>query len=604
MGKDYPTQARYGYPNLRAHNMIKLTRFLAISIPLLFAIPFFYAQSGNNHDKNDERIARWQTYRFGMFIHWGPVSLRGTEIGWSRGAGVPIEEYDTLYKRFNPTEFNADQWVSIAKAAGMKYIVLTSKHHDGFCLWDTKFTDYNIMNTPFKRDIVKELAAACKRHGIAFGLYYSIADWHHPDYPLGSPGGKTEKPYPNMDRYNEYVKSQLRELTRDYGPLLTFWFDGEWEQPWTYERGADLYKFVRDLQPDILVNNRVGKAREGIAGTSSQTDKNPGDYDTPEQQVGRFTKDRPWESCITICEQWAWKPNDDMKSLKRCLQTLIQCASGDGNLLLNVGPMPTGEIEPRQVARLKEMGAWLSKYGSTIYGTHGGPFKPGKWGASTYRDNKIYLHVFAMPGSGLELPGIQKKIVSIKNLTGGTVKLTQTKDRNIISVSHKNLQPISTIIELTLDGNADEINPVDISNRVRAERDGSLRCTAVEAEIIGSTARVQSVCEDIPDIGYWTDMSDSARWVVSVSKAGMYDVIAIVSCDSNSAGSKFSLRLDQQELFADVPTTKGWCDYTTVNVGRVTLNKTGDETITIVPTAKPGVAVMNLREVVLKPLNR
>src|SRR6478752_6454191 len=135
-------------------------------------------------------ITKWQDARFGMFIHWGPVSLKGTEIGWSRGAQVPVEEYDNLYKQFNPTKFNADEWVAIAKAAGMKYIVLTAKHHDGFCLWDTKQTDYNIMNTPFHRDVVKELSAACKKAGIAFGTYYSTCDWHHPDFPLTSPGGK------------------------------------------------------------------------------------------------------------------------------------------------------------------------------------------------------------------------------------------------------------------------------------------------------------------------------------------------------------------------------------------------------------------------------
>ena len=140
-----------------------------------------------------EAIERWQDMRFGMFIHWGPVSLKGTEIGWSRGSQIPIAEYDSLYKQFNPTQFNADQWVAIAKSAGMKYIVLTTKHHDGFCLWDTKLTDYNIMNTPFHRDVVKELAAACKKQGIAFGTYYSVCDWHHPDFPLTSPGGKTKR---------------------------------------------------------------------------------------------------------------------------------------------------------------------------------------------------------------------------------------------------------------------------------------------------------------------------------------------------------------------------------------------------------------------------
>jgi len=568
---------------------------------LMFSLT--YGQLSNNLKLIDERIARWQDYRFGMFIHWGPVSLKGTEIGWSRGADMPIEEYDNLYKQFNPAKFDANEWVSIAKAAGMKYIVLTSKHHDGFCLWDTKFTDYNIMNTPFKRDIIKELAAACKRQGIGFGLYYSIADWHHPDYPFGSPGGKTKKSSPNMDRYNEYLTNQIRELIQGYGPLVTLWFDGEWEEPWTYERGSDLCEFVRNLQPDILVNNRVGKAREGIAGTSAQTDKNPGDYDTPEQRIGRINKSRPWESCITICEQWAWKPDDKMKSLGQCLRTIIQCAGGDGNLLLNVGPTPAGEIEPRQVTRLKEIGGWLSTYGTTIYGTHGGPFKPGKWGASTYRGNKIYLHVFRMPKGGLELPVIPARIVSMKNLTGGTVKFMQKKDRNIISVPGKHLQSISTVLELTLDRNADGISLLDVPNTVQAERDGSIRCTADEAEIIGSTARAQSVCQGIPEIGFWTDIRDQVQWIVSVPKTGWYDVYAAISCDSNSAGSKFSLVVNKQSLLADVPTTKGWCDYTTVKVGRVELSKMSDEAITIIPTAKPGVAVMNLREIMLKPLD-
>jgi alpha-L-fucosidase len=177
------------------------------------------------------RLAWWREARFGMFIHWGPVSLKGTEIGWSRGAEVPAAEYDQLYKKFNSTLFDAGAWVRIAKQAGMKYIVITSKHHDGFCIWDTKLTDYNIMNAPFHHDILKELSAACRKQGIVFSTYYSILDWHHPDYPLGSPGGKTEKPSANMDRYVAYLKGQLAEIIRNYGPLGIMWFDGQWEKP-------------------------------------------------------------------------------------------------------------------------------------------------------------------------------------------------------------------------------------------------------------------------------------------------------------------------------------------------------------------------------------
>jgi len=380
-----------------------------------------------------EAIAKWQQMRFGMFIHWGPVSLKGTEIGWSRGAQIPIEEYDNLYKQFNPVKFNADEWVKTAKDAGMKYIVLTTKHHDGFCLFDTKQTDYNIMNSPFKRDVVKELAAACKKQGIAFGTYYSVCDWHHPDFPRGSPGGKSRKPNPNLDRYEQYLRKQVEELIRNYGPLLTLWFDVP--QEFNAERGMGLVKWVRSLQPDIVINNRSGCA---------------GDYDTPEQRIGKMQTGRPWETCMTICRQWAWKPNDNMKSLKECLQTLIRTAGGDGNLLLNVGPMPDGQIEARQVQRLKEMGQWLQKYGESVYGTRGGPFPRADWGGATYKGDTIYLHVLDPNLETLKLPPIAKKIVGSSVLTGGTATVKQTAESIEISVPKADRQEIDTIVVLKL----------------------------------------------------------------------------------------------------------------------------------------------------------
>jgi alpha-L-fucosidase len=417
------------------------------------------AETQGNSLRPDTRLDWWRKARFGMFIHWGPVSLRGTEIGWSRGDQVPIEEYDNLYRRFNPTNFSARAWVATAKAAGMKYLVLTAKHHDGFCLWNTKLTDYNIMNTPLHRDVVKELAAACNREGIVFCAYYSICDWHHPDYPTGSPGGKTAKPSPNMDRYNDYLKGQLSELITNYGPLGIAWFDGEWEKPWTSERGLALYQYLRDLQPSILINNRVGTARAGMEGTTAAGGFGA-DYDTPEQKVGKFQTDRPWESSITICQQWAWKPGDQMKSLKACWQTLICCAGGDGNLLFNVGPMPSGEIEPRQVERLREIGRWLKRYGQTIYGTRGGPFKPGPWGASTRQGKSIYLHVFKWPDEGLVLPPLSARIKSSRLLTGGKLVVQQTSESITIMVPPQYRQDIDTLVELKLDRLANALTPV------------------------------------------------------------------------------------------------------------------------------------------------
>ncbi|MFO7976346.1 MAG: alpha-L-fucosidase, partial [Candidatus Hydrogenedentota bacterium] len=273
-----------------------------------------------------EDMKWWREARFGLFIHWGPVSLKGTEIGWSRGGErrgregtgeIPVEVYDNLYKEFNPTEFDADEWVTIAQQAGMKYLVFTTKHHDGFVNFDSKLTDYKITSpeSPFGRDIVKELADACHKAGLGLGFYYSPPDWHHPDY-------RTD----NHAKYIEYLHGQLRELCTNYGQIDIIWFDGlgGTAEDWNSE---PLFKMIRELQPHVLINNRAGL---------------PGDFDTPEQRVGKFQNDRPWESCITICRQWAWKPDDAMKSFEECIRTLVRCAGGDGNLLFNVGPMPSG----------------------------------------------------------------------------------------------------------------------------------------------------------------------------------------------------------------------------------------------------------------------
>ncbi|MGQ9760462.1 MAG: alpha-L-fucosidase [Thermogutta sp.] len=436
---------------------------------IIFILGFFAGLGSSAAEETDvpwtappEALAKWQAMRFGLFIHWGPVSLKGTEIGWSRGNQVPVEEYDNLYKQFNPVNFNADEWVAVAKESGMKYLVITSKHHDGFCIWDSEYTDYDIMSTPFKRDILKELSEACRRQGIVFCTYHSICDWYHPDYPLGSPGGRTQKPNPNMERYVQYLHNQTAEIIRKYGPLGVMWFDGEWEQPWTHAYGLALYRHIRSLQPDILINNRVDKGRRGMEGATEGPDF-VGDFDTPEQRVGTFNRDRPWETCMTICRQWAWKPNDELKSLPQCLQILLRTVGGDGNLLLNVGPMPDGQIEPRQVERLKEIGAWLKKYGDGVYGTRGGPFKPGVWGASTCKDRFIYLFIFAWPKEGgLVLPPISQKILKAEALSGGEVTVDQTNTQVVVNVSAGDRDPLITVIRLTVDGNAFDIPPVAV----------------------------------------------------------------------------------------------------------------------------------------------
>jgi alpha-L-fucosidase len=243
--------------------------------------------------------------------------------------------------------------------------------------------------------------------------------------------------------------------------LGLLWFDGEWERAWTHAHAQDLDAYLRHLQPSLIINNRIDKGRRDMEGTTATGDF-LGDYDTPEQQIGKFQTARPWESCITICQQWAWKPNDKMKSLEECLRTLITCAGGDGNLLLNVGPMPNGEIEPRQATRLREMGQWLDKNGRSIIGTRGGPFKPGSWGASTHRDKTVYVHVFNWPSGGLKLPLAGKKIVACKTLAGASVEWRQDQQTATLQVAPADRQPIVTVIDVQLDAPVDDITPTGL----------------------------------------------------------------------------------------------------------------------------------------------
>ena len=459
-------------------------------------------------------LKRWQEMRFGLFIHWGPVSLTGHEIGWSRGSQTPIAEYDNLYKKFNPAKFNADEWVAVAKDAGMKYMVLTTKHHDGFCLWDTKQTDFNIMNSPFGRDVTKELAAACKHGGIAFGTYHSVCDWHHPDFPLTSPGGKVRREKSDIAAYRRYFRAQVTELIENYGPLSVMWFD----VPQEFDRaeGSANVRLCRTLQPNIIVNNRAGGGM--------------GDYATPEQRIGGFDMDRPWETCMTICRQWSWEPDDKMKTLPECLHALLRSAGGDGNLLFNVGPMPNGEIEARQVARLKEMGAWLEKYGESIYATRGGPFKPAKHLVSTRKDRTIYLHILAWPDETLTLPALPAQVIKSRVLSGGKAEVKQTAAGMEISVPKTDRQEIDTIVALEIDRPAIELAPLAVKSAGQSLAEGKKATASNVYQRNNHYAAGMAVDGD--DATRWaTDSATGVCWLeVDLGRAETFDRALIDEC--------------------------------------------------------------------------
>lgn len=385
----------------------------------------------------DSRMEWWRDATFGMFIHWGAYAVpagiyQGREVKgigeWiMHSANIPIPEYEGFVQAFNPTMFNAADWARAARQAGMKYIVITSKHHDGFCLWDSKVTTYDIMDaSPFKRDILKELAEACKAEGIKLCFYHSIMDWHQPDAESKKdyPHQHTEKP--DWDRYREtYLKPQLRELVEKYDPAV-LWFDGEWIPEWTESQGRDLYNWLRSLKPDLIINNRVGKGRQGMQGMNAYAHA-AGDFGTPEQEILEGTSDMDWESCMTMNDTWGFKKNDqNWKSEKVLIDNLIDVAAKGGNYLLNVGPDASGMIPAASLERLAAMGKWLKVNGEAIYATQARKqyregeqvrFTVSKDGMFTYailtghKDYQVALaSVKPAPGSKVRMLGVKQPL--------------------------------------------------------------------------------------------------------------------------------------------------------------------------------------------------
>ena len=377
-----------------------------------------------------ERLQAREAYRdarFGLFVHWGVYSLLGQGEWVMQNRDLQVPAYEWLAGTFNPVKFDAREWVAIAKSAGMRYITITARHHDGFSMFATKATKYNIVDwTGFKRDPLKELADECRRQGLTLYFYYSQLDWHHPDYfPRGNTGKTTGRPEAGeWTRYLDFMDQQIEELLTNYGPIGGIWFDGMWdkpEAPWRLDR---TYGLIHRLQPSALVIPNHHKAP--LPGEDVQTFEqdlpgaNTAGFNTKE--IGKL----PLETSLTMNGAWGFNLWDRrFKSTRELIGYLVRAAGADANLLLNVGPRPDGTIQAEAVERLRAIGAWLKTYGESIYGTRGGPVPPRAWGVTTSRGARVYVHVLDWPDRVLSLPSWGARIASARMLgTGDAVAFT------------------------------------------------------------------------------------------------------------------------------------------------------------------------------------
>ncbi|MDI6617684.1 MAG: alpha-L-fucosidase [Clostridiales bacterium] len=417
-----------------------------------------------------QKRTKWFTdARFGMFIHWGLYSIpaRGE---WVRSKErMSIEDYEPFFKEFNPVNYNPREWARAARNAGMKYAVLTAKHHDGFCLFDSKLTDYKATNTPAGRDLVREYVDAFHAEGLKVGLYYSLLDWHHEDYPAysdshhpmrGNENFKNKKH--DFSRYIEYLHGQVKELLSNYGKIDIIWFDFSYDdnrgEKW---EASKLVKMVRSLQSDIIIDNRLG---------GNLRSRNPeiyaGDFECPEQIIppeGVLNEDGlplPWEACITLNNNWGYCSKDkDFKSPKQIIRAIVECVSKGGNMLLNVGPNSKGEIPEESLKVLSEVGKWMKQNSKSVYGCGKSQYAKPEWGRYTQNGKKLYAHIYDRGIGPINFKGLNGKVAKARLLSDGSeVKLLKPwntgnypDDLFIELGSQKLPDENDTVIELDLD---------------------------------------------------------------------------------------------------------------------------------------------------------
>lgn len=532
----------------------------------------------------DHRFKWWNEAKFGMFIHWGVYSVPADNTTKSGGRSIAewhlsnqqlqISEYEKYAPQFNPVKFDARAWVRKAKDAGMKYIVITTKHHDGFALWPSKLTSWRVgAASPFTRDPLKELAQECKRQGIRLGFYHSIMDWHHPDY-LPRRGWETRSASgADMNRYVDYMKGQIRELLTGYGPISVLWFDGGWERNEQDLRSKEVNQMIRELQPNILINDRNRLAE---------------DFSTPEQTIpaNALPNGRPWETCMTINDTWGFAKDDhNWKPTKTLVRNLIDIASKGGNFLLNVGPTAIGEFPPETDTRLAEVGQWLRKYGKAVYGSEKSPFKrPPSYGRVTRKGDSLFLHVFDWPANGeLTIPGLKTPIRSARVLGGPSLS---AEGATVVGVpAEKN--PIATVVEVRLRGKL-EVEDVPLGPDAR----GNLVLLPNDATLHGGLQVEDG--NGTPNVGFWLKSTDSIEWNAQLPASGQFKVSLVYAAEPAAAGNEISVA----GLPFTTVSTGSWQSYRMVDLGTVSL-PSGNVKLNIQVKKMTTGAVINVRQLVL-----
>jgi alpha-L-fucosidase len=424
-------------------------------------------------------------------------------------------------------------------------------------------------------------------------------DWHHPDYMPRRAWNDVARGTPEFDRYVAYMKGQLKELLTNYGPIGILWFDGEWENTWSHERGVDLYNYVRSLQPNIIINNRVGKGRSGMQGMNKG--EGVGDYGTPEQEIPAtgFGPGIDWESCMTMNNHWGYNKNDqNWKSTETLVRNLIDCASKGGNYLLNVGPTATGVIPAPSVDRLRSIGAWMKTNREAIYNTAASPFRRLSWGRATRKTErgttKLYLHVWNWPADGqLRVPGLKNKIERAYLLSAPRRRMPVTNDQDGVTISVPQQAPdaISTTVVLQFKG-----TPEVGDQSFKQNADGSLILAPGEATVHGGV-QVERIADGKDNFGFWLNSSAWVEWKFQAVRPGRYEVVAEVAAPDNTA---LDIILGDQTVRATIPVSGDFAKFQKATLGTIEITRTGSTTLQLKPAA--GWRAINLRELSLKPV--